>query len=74
MTDCASLERRNDLDSHGEEPWECLPVSGDSYGACLSDGRSVLRLVTLMPGSPEVSRYGRPGLLVEDADIASGLY
>ena len=58
VTDCASLERQNDLDSHGEEPWECLPVSGDSSGACLSDWRSVLRLVALMSGSPEVPDTG----------------
>ena len=60
VTDCASLNRQNDLDSHGEEPWECMSVSGDSYVACLSDWRSVLRLVALLSGSPEFSDTGDP--------------
>ena len=60
MTDCDSLERRNDLDSPGMEPWECLPVSGNSSGACLSDWRSVLRLVAFMSDSPEFPHTGNP--------------
>ena len=48
VTDRTSLDRQTDLDSHGEVLWECLSVSEDSYVACLSDWRSVLRLVALM--------------------------
>ena len=60
VMDCASLDRLNDLDSHGEVLWECLSVSGYSYVACLSDWRSVLRLVALMMGSPEFPDTGDP--------------
>ena len=57
---CASLDRLNNLDSHGEVLWECLSVSGNSSVACLSDWRSVLRLVALMMGSPEFPDTGDP--------------
>ena len=30
VTDCASLDRLTDLDSHGEVLWECLSVNEDS--------------------------------------------
>ena len=37
-----------------------MSVSVDSYVACLSDWRSVLRLVALMTGSPEFPDMGDP--------------
>ena len=54
------IEKRNDLDSHGKKPWECLSVSEDSLGTCLSDCRSVLRFVALLSGSPEFPDTGDP--------------
>ena len=53
VTNCASLKKRNALDSHGKNPWECMSVSVDSSVTCLSDCWSVLRFVALLSGSPE---------------------
>ena len=38
VTDCVSLDRQIDLNSHGEEHWECLVFFGGiSSVACMSD-------------------------------------
>ena len=60
VTDCASLDRLNGLDSHGEVLWECLSITRVSSVACLSDWMSVLHLVALMSGSPEFPDTGNP--------------
>ena len=42
VTDCVSLDRQKDLDSHAEEHWEHLFFYGNSAVACVSDWRGVL--------------------------------
>ena len=72
VTERTTLNRQTDLDSHGEVLWECLSVREYSSVTCLLDWRSILRFIALV-GFAGISGYGRPSLLFEDADLASGL-
>ena len=48
VTDGVLLDRRKDLDSHGEEHWERLFFGGNSSVACMSDRSGVLDCPTMM--------------------------